>query len=281
MFKSDYIKESFSSARSGRVSKVFLAPPFLIFGIYGASIIIQIPAGYVIHHFSFALGMLLNQIVGLLAPVIIVIRAFGLTASAILPFKRVRPLHVVVAAIMIISLSLVTDYLIFLTEYFLPVGKKLNESYTVLLKVDGLFGFLIKFSFICFLPSICEEIFFRGFCQTGLMRYYGTRIGIVITALLFAVAHLTPWYTHLFFLLGLFLSWIFATSGNLWMPVICHIVNNVWTFIMYKVGLGMPLKGPSIWWNIPILVFSLAILLLSVYAWHRLHRVSKVHNGLR
>lgn len=246
-----------------------MAPPLLIYALFSISIILQIPAGYVIHHISFTLGMLLNQIGTLLLPVVIVIRFFGLTAGEILPFRKVDSVHIVLSIIMILSLAVITDYLVYVTEWALPVGRSLDEAYEEMMKVTGVGSYIHKFLILCILPSVCEEMFFRGFCQTGLSRYYGKVAGIFITAAIFAVAHLSPWYTHLYFILGILLSWLFATTGSLWIPIICHIVNNTWTFTTHVVGWSIPLKDELVWWNLPIIVLALSVLAISIYFWQK------------
>lgn len=270
VYKTEYNIKSFKSARSGRVTKVILAPPLLIYSVFGISVLLQIPAGYVLRHVSFTLGMLLNQLGTLLIPVLIVIRLFGLTGKEVLPFKKIAALKIITAIIMMCSLAVISDYLIFLTEWALPVSKTLDEAYKELMHVRSFGSYIYKFSFLCIIPSFCEEIFFRGFCQTGLQRHYGKAGGILIVAAMFAVAHLSPWYVHLYFILGIFLGWLFATSGSLWIPIICHIANNFWTFTAHSLGWRLPLMGESIWWNIPIILVSLAVLALTVYMWNRI-----------
>lgn len=243
MYKTDHQVTSFKSAHSGRVKRVIFAPPFLVFGIFGAGILLQIPAGYVIHNFSFTLGMFLNQIVTLLLPVIIIVRVFDLTPAEIFRFRRVGPKIVAVAVLMMIVLAILSDYLIFFTEKLVDPAETLDQSYRRIMGVSGFFSFLHKFIFLCILPSFCEEIFFRGFCQTGLEKNYGRKTAIVVVAAMFAVAHLSPVYAHIYFLLGLFLGWIFVSSGSLWIPVACHIANNFWTFATYTIGLKIPSGG--------------------------------------
>lgn len=270
MYKTEYNIKAFSSARSGRVYKVVIAPPLLIYALFGISILLQIPAGYIIHHISFTLGMLINQLGTLLIPVLVVIRIFGLTEKEVLPFKKIGIIQLFIAVIMMCSLAVVSDYLLFVTEWALPVSKPLDEIYKELMRVDGVGSYIHKFTFLCIIPSFCEEIFFRGFCQTGLSRHYGRTGGIMITAAMFAIAHLSPWYTPLYFILGIFLGWLFATSGSLWMPIICHIANNWWTFTAHTVGWNMPFRSGLAWANIPILIIAFVVLALTVFGWHYL-----------
>lgn len=274
MFKSEREIKSYSSARSRRVSRVYFAPPFLVFIMFGISILIQVPAGYVINKFSFAAGMLLNQLGALLIPTLFAIRFFGLTRQVVLPFKRVSSLHVLLAMIMMFALAIITDYLIYLTEVVLPIPTHLDQVYVRLMGVNGMGEYFFKLLFLCMLPSFCEEVFFRGFCQTGFMSSYGKKIGILVTAVLFAIAHLNFWYIHLYFLLGIFLSWIFATSGSLWIPILCHVINNLWTFTMFMIGHRLPVREGPLYINILIAAFALLNFVLGIYGWRLVNRKS-------
>lgn len=271
MIKTDYNVELFRSARAKRVEKIILAPPFLIFAMFAISIAIQIPAGLITRHFSFVLGMLINQVLALLLPALVVIRIFGLSVKQILPFKKVSGVKIATASVMIIGMAVLTDYLIFFTEKILPISQTLSETYEKYMNVTGVFSYLYLFAFLCIIPGFCEEIFFRGFCQTGLVKHYGVKWGIVITALIFAVAHLNPFYLHLYFLLGLVISWLFQSSKTLWIPIICHVVNNWWTFTLYSLGVKLPLGGallgPTLVTNLIIIGAGLAVFGAAIFVW--------------
>lgn len=269
MHKTEYDIKLFSSARTSRVKRITLAPPFLIFTVFGISILLQLPAGYVIHHASFSLGMLLNQVGAILIPVLLVIRFFGLTRGEVLPFKRFGILQISTAVVMMFSLAVMSDYVIYITELIVPVSEPLHERYRELMDVKGWGSLVHKFLFLCILPGFCEEIFFRGFCQTGLSRQYGMSAGLFIVAAMFAVAHLDSLYVHIYFILGLVLSWLFAGSGTLWIPVICHIANNLTTFTLYLLNCTLPYGGSFGWLDIPILVASIAVFAVAVWAWRR------------
>lgn len=260
----------YSSARSGRVTRIVLAPPLLILAVFGVGILLQIPIGYLIYNFSFSLGMILNQLGTLLIPALLIIKFFGLTGSYVIPFRKVRFVDVMIAIMMMSALAVITDYLLYVTEFFLPVPTKLNQIYSKLMEVKGFGAFVYKFGFLCILPSFCEEIYFRGFCLTGLSKHYGNVLGVIITALMFAAAHLSPWYFHIYFILGLILGWLFISSSSLWIPIICHMVNNSWTFTAHTIGLHLPTKEIGI--DVVILSIAIIILSISVYLWIITHR---------
>jgi len=88
---------------------------------------------------------------------------------------------------------------------------------------DFLLGFLV----IAILPALGEELAFRGMLQPALHRLVGNaHVAIWVTAVLFSAFH----FQFLGFvprmLLGALFGYLLHWSGNLWIPVIAHFVNN-------------------------------------------------------
>jgi membrane protease YdiL (CAAX protease family) len=89
-----------------------------------------------------------------------------------------------------------------------------------------------------FIAPICEEIFFRGFLFMGLKRGMPIGWAIVISALLFAIAHGDPGSFIILFAIGLALAFLRWRTQSLWPAVLLHTVNN---------GLGALLIALSMW----------------------------------
>ncbi|MBM3177420.1 MAG: CPBP family intramembrane metalloprotease [Bacteroidetes bacterium] len=102
---------------------------------------------------------------------------------------------------------------------------------------DFLFGMLV----IAILPAIGEELAFRGLLQPALNRISGNiHLAVWITAIIFSSFH----FQFLGFiprmLLGALFGYLYAWSGNLWMPIAAHFVNNglgVLMLYLYQLGL--------------------------------------------
>ncbi len=79
---------------------------------------------------------------------------------------------------------------------------------------------------VLFAP-FCEEIFFRGFVFLGLLRSMSLPISIVLSALIFAVAHGDPGSFVVLVAIGLALAFLRWRTGSIW-PCIClHLLNNL------------------------------------------------------
>jgi membrane protease YdiL (CAAX protease family) len=95
---------------------------------------------------------------------------------------------------------------------------------------------------VAVLPGIGEELFFRGFIQTRLTARWGSRLGIVVTALLFGLMHGDPVHSSVTFFMGLSLGWIYERTGSLWPSIAAHAVNNAVSTLMVHshLNVGLP-----------------------------------------
>ncbi len=78
---------------------------------------------------------------------------------------------------------------------------------------------------------IFEEILYRGFVQSELMRGLAPAGGIFFSALIFSVAHGMLFQSVFTFFVGLVLGWFYYKSKNLFASMIIHIVFNLSSFI--------------------------------------------------
>ena len=76
------------------------------------------------------------------------------------------------------------------------------------------------------IAPICEEIFFRGFLEAGLLRNMNGVAAITLSALVFGVSHGDLGSFALIVALGLVLGVARFTSGSLWPGLLIHTANN-------------------------------------------------------
>ena len=84
---------------------------------------------------------------------------------------------------------------------------------------------LLAFISLIVAPFV-EETFFRGFIFTGIGKRFGYAWGAVLSALLFALAHVQLAALVPIFFLGLLLAWLYARTGSLWTCIITHFTYN-------------------------------------------------------
>ena len=162
-----------------------------------------------------------------------------------------------------LGVVIVIDYLVFISEIFFPLPLSYREALERALETSSSVEVVWKFFLLCLVPGVCEEIFFRGFCQTTFQFQLNKKIALFLTAFLFALLHGNLWYVHLYFLLGLALSWVFSITKTLWVPICCHIFNNSWTFLHATWKTTLPLRSTMNVSDILLFAFGMLLLIIS------------------
>jgi uncharacterized protein len=86
---------------------------------------------------------------------------------------------------------------------------------------------------IALLPAIGEELVFRGMLQPEFYRASGNQhAAIWISAFIFSAFHMQFFGFVPRMLLGALFGYLYVWSGNLWMPMIAHFVNNGFSVLM-------------------------------------------------
>jgi len=112
----------------------------------------------------------------------------------------------------------------------------------VLAREQNLFAWMFyQFMYV----AVAEEVFFRGYLQSNIMRFVkavkGERrileqlIVIVVSAAIFAVAHIIVQgrlIAGLTFVPGLIFAWLFMRTRSLLAPILLHGLANVCYFLM-------------------------------------------------
>lgn len=137
-----------------------------------------------------------------------------------------------------------------------------------MLNMPHIWDLLINLVLIAILPAIAEELFFRGVLQQLFTRAF--RIGwiaVLVTAILFSAIHgqMLGFMPRL--ILGFLLGAIYLVTGNLWLSIIGHFLNNGMQVVAYylfqhKLMTTDPTKEQSVEWYSVILSVAFTIILL-------------------
>ncbi|WP_376795769.1 type II CAAX prenyl endopeptidase Rce1 family protein [Thermogemmatispora sp.] len=86
---------------------------------------------------------------------------------------------------------------------------------------------------------VCEEIFFRGFVFPGLRRGLAPGWAVVVSALVFALAHADLGSLPVLIVIGLLLAVLRWWSGSLYPGLLLHVLNNgisAVVIVLYMLG---------------------------------------------
>ena len=121
----------------------------------------------------------------------------------------------------IVALLVVMQFLIWLgIDFLLPP----DTAQQALDEADG--NIVIALLLVAVVGPVAEEIFFRGFVLTGLLRRFGVARALLLSSLLFGAFHIDPGAILLTFMLGLVLGWVYLKTGSIWPAIFAHSLHN-------------------------------------------------------
>ena len=146
-------------------------------------------------------------------------------------FHAVNPLRLVQFALFGVSLNVALS--VFLS--LIPIPEKyaqMQETQYAGLMEGNLFWAVLSVGIV---GPAAEEIFFRGMAMSRLKPAVGDIGAVVISAILFGFAHVTPLAVGYAFLIGLLLALIYRRYGSILPGTVCHCFFNLTSLWLYKV----------------------------------------------
>jgi uncharacterized protein len=99
--------------------------------------------------------------------------------------------------------------------------------------MDTVQHLLVALLVIAVLPAIGEELLFRGLIQNKVYAAIGNlHLAVWLTGILFSAIHLQFFGFFPRMLLGVLFGYLYVWSGNLWIPILAHFINNGFTLIV-------------------------------------------------
>ncbi len=141
--------------------------------------------------------------------------------ATLVPLRPFSPRLLAPIAVFAIGAGIVASELDNLLRHLLPA-----PDFLLQMRVELLTGGLGALFALAVAAPLSEELLFRGLILDGLRRRYPAGKAIVLSAVLFALAHLNPYQLAIAFGLGLFLAWLVLRTGSLWPAIWAHAGAN-------------------------------------------------------
>jgi membrane protease YdiL (CAAX protease family) len=223
----------------------------------------------------------INAVVGFLVPAIVTALLLNRKPFKLLGFSRNIRLSQtgLVILVMIVSLAVVTSLSYFNTVIPVPDSWRIlfdkweneyNDMAKALIGLNNSGEFILALIIMGFLPALCEETLFRGGMQNFLTR--STKmpwLSIIIVSVIFSAVHLSFYGFLSRFFLGVVLGLLYQYSGNLWISILAHFINNAIAITVFyiKTLQGKPLndainENSNNYWGILALPLVIGLLLL-------------------
>lgn len=154
--------------------------------------------------------------------------------------------------------------------------KELSKSF---LKADSFWIYFANMFVMAVIPAIGEEFLFRGVFQQ-LFKDWTRNIHLAIwfTAFLFSAMHMQFYGFIPRMILGALFGYLFYWSGNLWLAILAHFVNNTIAVTAFYVSKNIAEKADKIGANIEISIeLILSILLVStlIYSFIKIEKENR------
>lgn len=134
--------------------------------------------------------------------------------------ELIKTLELAFASIILVNLFLVYLFPNFIDNNMPEVLKEQFESI-------ALSSPLLALLAIGILAPIAEELLFRGAIYNLIKDGVGKYVALFVSSVLFALIHLNIYQASYTLFIGLFLGIILMKTGSLWLPIIFHIVYNL------------------------------------------------------
>jgi membrane protease YdiL (CAAX protease family) len=129
------------------------------------------------------------------------------------------------------------DFMGILEDKIIDMENEANFLMESFLHTLTIKGFILNIIMICVLPSLGEELLFRGIFQQLFIEWTkNIHIGILLGAFFFSFIHFQFFGFLPRLLLGIYFGYLFAWSRTIWLPIIAHFTNNAFAVVYYYIS---------------------------------------------
>ena len=151
--------------------------------------------------------------------------------------KRVKVIHFIPITLSMIGLNILVSEAANFTTMLIPISgfwaKIFNAAFgnTEDWKV---------FIAVAVVAPVVEEVFFRGLILKGYLKHYSVKKSLIVSALLFGIAHFNPWQFVTAIIIGIAIGWFYERTDSIVPSVYAHALNNSMGFIVGILGIAIP-----------------------------------------
>ena len=197
--------------------------PGVALSVFAVALVIAFYASLSLRGWPIHRALLLLQYGGFLLPTLLVLWLFGFSARRTLGLWRPSVTAVGLAVVLGATAWLFAGGIV---SRLLPPPESLTRALQRLIQLgDDPMPLWVVWLVLGLTPGICEELFFRGLIFSG-MRRLGAWPAVLVTALLFGLAHASIYRLLPTFILGVLLGVVRWRSGSVVPGIVMHAVNN-------------------------------------------------------
>ncbi len=228
-------------------------------------------------------GVYLAELLFLIPPLFF-LRFKGFEVRRCLRWNGVSPSVFISTMLIGIALIVLLDEMDRLVNMIYPMPENLQQLLTGFTEMKTWTDYLVAGVGIVLLAAICEESLFRGFLQVSFEAHGTITRAVLISALLFALAHFNPWWMMQILILGVFLGFISWRCDSSLPGMVIHGLNNG---LALFIGRSLEANGKFAWYRwgehvSPALLIAAAALLFLGLKWFiRLTPTSSLESAIQ
>lgn len=191
---------------------------------------------------------MLGQIFLIFGPTLFFARLLSTKWQSVFPLRAPSWQESVSAVIGLLSLQRVFEVYIYfqdsipipetLRRLIEPIRQMLDEMVRALLQSSSVHEFLFVVLVVALVPSIVEELLFRGLIQKSFDGAMSPLASALFTGTIFGLFHLNPFEAVPLIGIGCFLGFLRYRSASILLPVFLHFLNNLLAVIAESLKMG-------------------------------------------
>lgn len=175
-------------------------------------------------------------------------------SNLLIKLKKIKWETLVLILIISFGLEIVTKFIL---DIKLLVNTNQPETIS---EVDYSGNYLWVYDLIraVILAPIFEELFFRKFLFTGLLKKYSFGVSAIVSSICFSLLHIPNWLNLApTFLFGIICCWIYLKTKNILYAILLHFVGNLTVLIssFYNKELSILIQEITYIWMYGVILF--------------------------
>lgn len=175
----------------------------------------------------------ISQVCMIAGPAVLMAWLLTRNPTETLLLKKTQGNHLFLAALLAFVAHPVVSTLANGIQRLYPISEqtmaKLESFQSLLVGAPSIWSLLLM---VAVLPAICEELAFRGFVLSGLRRMKNTSLAIVVSSLVFGIAHQMLQQSIAAFAVGMMIGYISIQTRSIFPCMLYHLIHNSLPLLM-------------------------------------------------
>lgn len=219
--------------RAATPSQAFACGAIILIALFfGKLVVTEMPTSFA----GIAKLVMMPQIGMILAPTLMMATVLTTSLKHSLRIRLSNPWTLPVAALLGISLHPTYVMIAGLVSYAYPISEQASAAMKPFTDQISSAPLMTVIFLMAVIPSICEELAFRGFIFGGLIRDRGKLRAVLVSAIMFGISHGVLQQSICATLMGLLLGCIAMKTGSVLPGILIHLANNTLSVSMERIA---------------------------------------------